>query len=195
MFFAIIAAIATILSLVLGLTVGVNVMGFTDGAIFRYIANTLLVMIIVNIVCAVFFQSLVNKIHPFKDIYRVGKWEQKMHLKLGVRLWKDKIPELGKVFAGYDKSKVGDMKDNKNVEMFIRNTIVAEYDHAFSAILGSLAIFVCLPVWHIVGLPLVFANLAINLMPVIVQRYNRPKLMMLYARNERLAKNSDKVEG
>ena len=195
MFFAVIAAIATILSLVLGLTVGVNVMGLTDGAIFRYIANTLLVMIAVNIVCAVFFQSLVNKVHPFKDVYRVGKWEQKMHLKLGVRLWKDKIPELGKVFAGYDKSKVGDMKDNKNVEMFIRNTIVAEYDHIFSAILGSLAIFVCLPVWHIVGLPLVFANLAINLMPVIVQRYNRPKLMMLYARNERLAKNIEKVEG
>lgn len=186
MIFAIIAFLATVVSITLGLTVGVNLLGFTDGFIIRSVANTLLLLVLINIVCACCFQwIMVKRVNPFNKRYKVHKWEEKFYLKLGVRKWKDKIPELGKLFAGFDKSQVGDLKDNEHVKHFLVETITAEYIHKFSAIFGLLAVVACLKTWYIVGVPLLLANFVINSMPVIVQRYNRPKLMMLYARNER----------
>ena len=42
MIFAIVAFVATIVSIILGFTIGVNLLGFTDGFILRSVANTLL---------------------------------------------------------------------------------------------------------------------------------------------------------
>lgn len=190
MIFALVAFVATAISLALGLCVGVHVLGFTDGFILRSVINTLLLLLAINIVCASFFSWLVPKVvHPFSKLYKVHKWENKLYLRLGVRNWKDKIPELGARLAGFDKSTVGDMHDNEHIKQFITQTIMAEYNHGSGAIFGFFAIFACLKVWHIVGIPLLLANLIINLMPIIVQRYNRPKLMLLYERN---AKNQAK---
>lgn len=195
MIFAIVAFVATIISIILGFTIGVNVLGFTDGFILRSIANTLLLLAGINIICALCFQNLlVKKINPLKPYYRPHPWEEKLYLKLGVRKWKDKIPELGKLFAGFDKSQVGDMKNNEHVARFIAETITAEYIHKFSALFGLIAIVGCLKTWFIVGIPLLLANIIINTMPVIVQRYNRPKLYMLYARNEKSKQQSNQKE-
>ncbi len=184
MIFSIVAFVGTVISIVLGLTIGVNVLGFTDGFILRSVANTLLILAGVNILCAICFQNLlINRINPLNKHYSVQPWEEKIYLKLGVRKWKDKIPELGKLFAGFDKSQIGDKSNNDHVLYFISQTITAEYIHSFSAVLGLLAIFACLQTWHIVGIPLLLANTIINVMPVMVQRYNRPKLMKLYLRN------------
>ena len=197
MFFAIVAFIGTIISIILGMSVGINVLGFTDGYIIRSVANTLLILLGINVVCAIVCQFFEKKINPFSKLHQVGKWEEKVLKAFNVRAWKDKIPELGKTFNGFDKSQVGDMNDNQHVRRFITQTIVAEYVHISSTILGCFAIFACLPTWHIVGLPLLLANIIINIMPVMVQRYNRPKLMALYKRNERreqLAKTTESNE-
>ena len=193
MIFAIVAVIGTIISIILGMTVGVNVLGFTDGYIIRSIANTLLILLGINIVCAIVCQFFEKQIKPFSKLHNVGKWEEKLFKAFNVRAWKDKIPELGKTFNGFDKSQVGDMKNNQHVLRFITQTIVAEYVHISSAILGCFAIFACLPTWHIVGLPLLLANIIINTMPVMVQRYNRPKLVALYKRNERRQQRTQNV--
>lgn len=185
MVFTIVALIGTIISIVLGLTIGVNVLGFTDGYIIRSVANTLLLLVGINIIIASCSKLFLKKINPMSKRYQVHDWEDKFYVKLGIRKWKDKIPELGKLFAGFDKSQVGDMKDNEHVKQFIAETVLAEYIHVSSAILGLLAVFGCLKTWYIVGLPLLLANFIINIMPAMVQRYNRPKLMLLYKRNER----------
>lgn len=195
MIFAIVAFVATIVSIILGFTIGVNLLGFTDGFILRSVANTLLLLAGINIICALCFQNLLlKKINPLKSYYKPHPWEEKLYLKLGVRKWKDKIPELGKLFAGFDKSQIGDMKDNEHVKQFIAETITAEYIHKSSALFGFIAVVGCLKTWFIVGVPLLLANIIINIMPVIVQRYNRPKLYMLYARNEKLKKQDTKKE-
>lgn len=185
MVFTIVALIGTIISIVLGLTIGVNVLGFTDGYIIRSVANTLLLLVGINIIIASCSKLFLKKINPMSKRHQVHDWEDKFYVKLGIRKWKDKIPELGKLFEGFDKSQVGDMKDNEHVKQFIAETILAEYIHVSSAILGLLAVFGCLKTWYIVGLPLLLANFIINIMPAMVQRYNRPKLMLLYKRNER----------
>lgn len=185
MVFTIVALIGTIISIVLGLTIGINVLGFTDGYIIRSVANTLLLLVGINIIIASCSKLFLKKINPMSKRHQVHDWEDKFYVKLGIRKWKDKIPELGKLFEGFDKSQVGDMKDNEHVKQFIAETILAEYIHVSSAILGLLAVFGCLKTWYIVGLPLLLANFIINIMPAMVQRYNRPKLMLLYKRNER----------
>lgn len=185
MVFTIVALIGTIISIILGLTIGVNVLGFTDGYIIRSVANTLLLLVGINIIIASCSKLFLKKINPMSKRHQVHDWEDKFYVKLGIRKWKDKIPELGKLFEGFDKSQVGDMKDNEHVKQFIAETILAEYIHVSSAILGLLAVFGCLKTWYIVGLPLLLANFIINIMPAMVQRYNRPKLMLLYKRNER----------
>ena len=40
-----------------------------------------------------------------------------------------------------------------------------------------------------VGLPLALANVILQIMPVMVQRYNRPKLMLAYERAKKNKKN------
>ena len=71
----------------------------------------------------------------------------------------------------------------------MEETVYAEIMHLVSAFLGFLVVFINLKLWLIVGLPLAIFNLILQIMPVMVQRYNRPKLMLAYRRNEKYAQN------
>ena len=68
-------------------------------------------------------------------------------------------------------------------------TVYAEVLHFWSAILGFLVVFISPKLFVVVGLPLALTNVILQIMPVMVQRYNRPKLMLAY---ERAMKNKQK---
>ncbi len=102
----------TIFSAILGASVGVNVLNFTLGEVLRCLFISFCVLFVVNLVCAVLFKLLPKKwVNPFLKIYKVHNWERKFYEKLGVRVWKDKIAEAGKIFAKFDKSKVHDLNN------------------------------------------------------------------------------------
>ena len=180
--------ICSIISAILGIFVGVPLHGVTESRVFGLIIISLLVLVVIDAVCALFVRYCLPKkvFNPFLKCYNVGKKERKFYERIGIRTWKDRIPEAGQLFANFSKTEVADMSNNEYVKKFMEETIYAEIMHWLSMIFSFLIIFLDLRLALTVGLPLVVGNMILNLMPVLVQRYNRPKLMVLYQRNEKI---------
>lgn len=178
--------IGCIFTSVLAVSIGVRVYSLSDGVILLSILFSLLVLIIIDAVVAIFVRIFPKKwVNPFNKIYTVHKWESKFYVKLGIRKWKDLIPESGKMLTGFGKREVLDMKDNAYLFKFMEETVYAEVMHLLSAVLGFLVVFVNLKLWFLVGIPLAIFNFILQILPAMVQRYNRPKLMSAYRRNEK----------
>lgn len=192
MLYIIIIFIGTVISALLGVFVGVPLTGVTESRVFAITIISLLVLVAIDAVCALFVRYCLPKkiFNPFLKCYNVGKNERKFYEKIGIRKWKDRIPEAGQLFANFSKTEVADMTNNEYVKKFMSETIYAEIMHWLSMIFSFLIIFIDLRLALTVGLPLVIGNMILNLMPVLVQRYNRPKLMVLYQRNERMKNKS-----
>ncbi len=180
--------IGTLISALLGVFVGVPFSGVSESRVFAIIIISLLVLVVIDAVCALFVRYCLPKkvFNPFLKLYNVGKRERKFYEKIGIRKWKDRIPEAGQLFANFSKTEVADMTNNEYVKKFMSETIYAEIMHWLSMLFSFLIIFIDLRLALTVGLPLIIGNMILNIMPVMVQRYNRPKLMVLYQRNERM---------
>lgn len=112
---------------------------------------------------------------PFKSF----KFEQqgKIYDKLKIKKWKTKLPDASLIFhkivAIIPKKRIDDNKKD-NIPVLIKETCIAESNHFFAAILG----FFCVKIWHntggiIVSVCFAFANIPF----ILIQRYNRPRLM------------------
>lgn len=101
----------------------------------------------------------------------------KIYNKLGVRRWKEHMPDMSAIFPALMPSK----KLPKNVtpahlELMIQETCVAEWTHWLLCITG----FGCVLVWKGLGGWLVsLLFVLVNLPFIIIQRHNRPKLMQM----------------
>ena len=178
--------IGCIFTSVLAVSIGVRVYSLSDGVILLSILFSLLLLIIIDAVVAIFVRMFPKKwVNPFNKIYTVHKWESKFYVKLAIRKWKDLIPESGKMLTGFGKREVLDMKDNAYLFKFMEETVYAEVMHLLSAVFGFLVVFVNLNLWFLVGIPLAIFNFILQILPAMVQRYNRPKLMLAYRRNEK----------
>ena len=190
-----IIVIGVIFTTILSLSVGLNFLSVTDGEILITIIYTFLALFVIDALVAILVRILPKKwVNPFNKIYKVRTWETKLYLKLKVRNWKDKIPETGKALAGFGKDKVLDMNDNRYIYKFMEETVYAEVMHVISAVLSIFVILINLKLWYIVGLPMAIVNFVIQILPVIVQRYNRPKLALLYERNEKKSQQDKKID-
>jgi glycosyl-4,4'-diaponeurosporenoate acyltransferase len=119
--------------------------------------------------------KLSNVSHAESDLYR----------RLGVRKWRDKIPELG-CFTNFHKDHIYEPTNNEYLKRFI---LEANY--------GAVIHFVCVPVGFLIfltvspaeillsGVPVVTVNAVLNLLPAFVLRYNVPKLISLMKINDR----------
>ncbi len=184
--YALIILIGLIFTTALSLSIGYFVLSVSYTSILLTILFSVLFLFFVDAVVAIIVRILPKKlVNPFNKIYTVHKWETKLYLKLGVRKWKDLIPETGKMLVGFDKHKLANLSDNEYLFIFMRETVYAEIMHFISAILSFFVVFINLKLWLIVGLPTAIVNFILQILPVIVQRYNRPKLMLAYKRNEK----------
>ncbi len=176
-----------VLTTILSTTLGVNVLHFSLGEVMRCVLISFAVLFVVNLICAILVRLLLPKklANPFSKFFKVHNWERKFYEKLGVRAWKDRIAEAGKIFAKFDKSKISNMNDGEYLYKFMQETIYGELIHWFSFVLGFVVFFVNKQMWHIVGLPMFIINTLVNILPYIVQRYNRPRLMAAYMRLQR----------
>lgn len=121
---------------------------------------------------------------PFKSF----KFEKNgtIYNKIQIMKWKTKLPDMSmiitKILPRFMTKKR--LADENNIPVLIDETCVAEATHVIVAILG----FGCVFVWNGIGgwlLSVLF--LLINVPFIIVQRFNRPRLvtadMMLKRRN------------
>lgn len=125
-----------------------------------------------------------KKIDVFSRYFTVSQRERALYERLGVRRWKDVIPESGKYLCHFAKDKIAEPANNVYILKFLRETCYAEVMHECSFVL-SFAALLFLPYRLHIVLPVVLTNALLQLLPAIAQRYNRCRLVKLYRFNAR----------
>jgi hypothetical protein len=120
-------------------------------------------------------------------LYRVSKGEKTLYKKLKVRLWKDKVWELGGL-GGFSKKQLLEPSNPKYIEKFIIECNKGVATHRLSYPIGFLAMLTVSGVCPFtIALPVALVNLFLNILPTLALRYNTPKLKSMLMRMNRKA--------
>lgn len=118
----------------------------------------------------------------FSKHFAVSAWEKKLYLTLRVRLWKDKIWELGGL-GGFSKKKLLSPDDPAYIEKFIVECHKGVVTHRLSYPLGFLILLLFPNIGALtIALPVAIVNLFLNILPTMVLRYNTPMLQGMLKR-------------
>ena len=118
---------------------------------------------------------------PGLSLYEVSQGERKFYRCLGVKKWKDKVPELG-LFTGFHKSHLTAPKDASYLGRFLLESNYGVVIHWVNALFGFL--IMAIPVLGGISytMPVALVNFVLSLMPAVILRYNTPGLLRLYKR-------------
>ena len=122
-----------------------------------------------------------------KTLFSASKKERRFYEKLGIKKWKDKVIELG-VFTGFRKNKIAEPANNEYVARYIIEANYGVVVHIACVFCGYAVCFVFPAHAVSVGLPVGFVNMVLNVLPLMILRYNLPKLHTLYRINAKRAK-------
>lgn len=101
-----------------------------------------------------------------------------IYKRIGVASWQAKVPDMSKIFKKLMPAKKMDGRpDKQTLILMIQETCVAELIHALLCVFGLAALWIW-PGWGGVIVWLVYCVLG-NLPYIIIQRYNRPRLIKL----------------
>lgn len=121
---------------------------------------------------------------PQKFPYRAFRWEKGgcIYEKLGVHKWKDHVPDMSRMIPGMVKKKAALARTPESMMILIKETCGAELIHWLLIIFISPLVGQALGGWlgTVAGGAYALGNLAF----IIIQRYNRPRLMEIYRRME-----------
>ena len=118
-------------------------------------------------------------------LYHVTQKEKNLYKKLKVRLWKDKIWELGGL-GGFSKKELKEPDNPQYIEKFIIECNKGVLTHRLSYPIGFLAMLTLSGVCSFtIALPVAIVNLFLNVLPTMALRYNTPMLKAILARMER----------
>ena len=182
MFYSIIITITmvlmTTLSIVLNLALGNEPMLY---AIFAPLSVLLYVLVILGILAVGMRLIIPKRVWNYKNrFFKVNKNQANRLVKIGIKKWKDKVPDLGWT-AGFSKSTMKSTEVNY-LEKFLQETCFAEGLHLTAGILGLTALFVFPARDIFITLPIVLVNLILHILPCLIQRYTRFRLTHVYER-------------
>lgn len=108
-------------------------------------------------------------------VSRTYGWEDdgRVYRRLGIRRWKDRLPEAGRFYAGGFSKRHLEDHNPAYLQRFILETSRAEFSHWLTWAL-ALTFFAWNP-WPI-GVAMLMYGAATNLPFIVIQRYNRPRL-------------------
>lgn len=121
--------------------------------------------------------------HPEKYPYRSADWEREgqIYTRLGVRRWKDKVPDMSKVCGDMVRKKIVTRPTAESLQVLIRESCVAECVHVLLTGFSLPVVFL----WPGAGGWIVWVLCVVgNLVYVVIQRYNRPRLQKMLRRLE-----------
>lgn len=121
---------------------------------------------------------------PDVKLFRVGKKERNFYRSLKIKLWKDKIPELGG-FTSFHKNKLESNSDAAYLERFIVEANYGVVIHLSNAALGFLIMFIPFCSAPGIWIPVFAVNFILSLLPVAVLRFTLYTLCNLYDRCQR----------
>ena len=124
--------------------------------------------------------------------HHVSKTECKIYEHLGIKLWKDHILELG-MFTSFSKKKVADPNDPAYIARFIMECNYGVQVHLWNFLLGFVLLFF-FPDYIAIRfiLPAAITNSILSIFPLMILRYNVPRLERLYVILEKKAERKNK---
>ncbi|MCR4939062.1 MAG: hypothetical protein K5930_03000 [Treponemataceae bacterium] len=127
-------------------------------------------------------------------IYKVSKIECKLYEKLGIKRWKDKVLELG-MFTSFSKKTVADPKNPEYINRFILECNYGAAIHFWNFVLGF---FLLMFFPHDISmrfiLPGVITNSFLSILPLMILRYNVPRLTRIHTVLQNKAERSITAE-
>ena len=119
-------------------------------------------------------------------LYNVSEAERRFYKKLNVRVWKDRVWELGGL-GGFSKKELKEPNDPKYIEKFIIESNKGVLTHVLSYPIGFLAMLTLPNICTVtIALPVATVNMFLNILPTIVLRYNTPLLHSVLTRLMRI---------
>ena len=142
--------------------------------------------------CALYLLTLALLAHPVGQAlprrwfdggrfpYACYKWEKqgKLYTRIGVDRWKTLVPDMSRILPDMVKKRVEPTAVTAaQAAVLVQETCVAEEVHTASSLLGLICLWLW-PGWGGAAVWLVWFLLG-NLPFILIQRYNRPRLMRL----------------
>ena len=166
-FVAVLSLTATICFSVLYVCIGIPIffsLAITFGTTAYHFCLRLIVGTLFN-----FFMK--NRADYTKKWYRVKAWEQKLYVKLKVKKWKNKMPTYDMDAFDVSKHSWDEVAQASCQSELVHETdiVLSFVPIIFSVWFGSLAVFIITSV----------LGALFDLMFVIMQRYNRPRILKM----------------
>ena len=116
--------------------------------------------------------------------FRSFSWEHggSIYLKLRIRAWKDRVPDMSKITRRLYRKEVDLRPNAENLTRLIQETCLAESVHAVLIVLSLAVTRIWRGVW---GWLIWFLCILGNLPFMIIQRFNRPRLQHSLAHLQR----------
>lgn len=175
-------SIALTLAISIGVAVTISLVAGTISLLYAFLAPVFCALFCALLlgVLDLFIRCMPHKVWAYdRRPFYVSKREAEVLRKLGVRKWKDKaVPELG-ASAGFSKKHL-ESTEVDYLARFLRETCQGEALHSSAGTLSF--VFLALypvKVWGAI-FPILIVNFILNLLPCLIQRYNRYRLAIAY---------------
>lgn len=123
---------------------------------------------------------------PFKSF--AFEKDGKIYEKIGIKHWQNKVPDMSRIlpWAMPAKKVTGDFPER--LPVMLQETCVAELIHWILCIVSA----GCIRIWRGAGGVLIFliACVILNLPFIIIQRYNRPRLLKTWRTYQRMREHT-----
>lgn len=144
----------------------------------------IIIVIIIDAVSATLCRLLPLKYADFeKHIYHVSKKEKHFYEKIKIRKWKEKIPEIGH-FTGFRKNRIAKPNDINYIKRFLHEICYGQIGHFISIFTGFFLLLFSFinEDYLVISLVIIIVNAFLNILPIMVLRYNSYTLIRLYQR-------------
>lgn len=182
------------------LILGLNLIFYTSASTLLWFLITFCVVVVSTFFIAYIASLFGTKFYePERKIFHVFKFEKKLYESVGIKKWKDKIPELGKQLAGFDKSTLVEPDNPEYIHKFLIENCKGSFLHTISIIYSILSLFILIfflpyPFILTMWLPTTVVAVIVHSLSLMILRYTRPKLRVLYERLKRNKKGENKNE-
>ena len=119
---------------------------------------------------------------PERNAFSVCPRERRLYAALGVKRWKDYVPELG-VFTGFHKNRLESATDRSYLQRFLLESNYGVVIHLSNVMLGFLILLLPFGRSLSLALPVASVNAVLSLLPIMILRYHTPPLLRLYHRS------------
>lgn len=156
-------------------------------AFFGLVLRFGVICLVMGLLCFFIGEMMPRKNFDYNAFpYASHAWEKNgdIYLKLSINRWKDKVPDMSRYIPHTFRKKIGVMRSPDHVEGLIRETCVAELVHWVLIVLSPVFLVLLPKGWN--WICMLLYDLFGNLPFILIQRYNRPRLIILLKRQREL---------